>query len=205
MSSKSLPGAFINCPFDPGYEKTHHAIILCVVASGLQPRSALESGTVSRNRMQRIGTALRESAYSIHDLTRAYGDPTFGNLARFNMPFEFGMAFLFTELSPVLGGAHEWLGLILDRHPRAEFISDLAGYDLVSYDGRPESVIGPVLSWLSTRPEVSLPPTITPTALAGLLPELDTLIEAETLIWHNHLPWDRRVNVVRDLVASRLA
>ena len=204
MSEDSLTGVFINCPFDPGYEKTHHAIVLCVVACGFQTRSALESGTVSRIRMQRIGTALRESAYSIHDLTRAYGNPAFGNLARFNMPFEFGMAFLFTEVASTLGGAHEWLGLVPDSHPRAEFLSDLAGYDLESYDGKPESVIAPVLSWLSTRPEVSLPPEIKPSVLAGLLPELDTLIEAETLAWHNHLPWDLRVKVVRDLVASRL-
>lgn len=204
MTEKSLSSVFINCPFDAGHERCHHAIILCVVACGMQPRSALESGTVSKSRMQRIGSALRESAYSIHDLTRAHGDPSHDNLARFNMPFEFGMAFLLTEVASTLGGSHEWLGLIPDMHPRAEFISDLAGYDLESYDGQPESVIGPVLSWLSTRPEVSLPPTITPTVLAGLLPELEALIEAANLTWHNHLPWHLRVNVIRDLVASRL-
>jgi hypothetical protein len=50
-----------------------------------------------------------------------------------------------------------------------------------------------------------LPPSITPSELAGLLPELDILIEAQNLLWHNHLPWNLRVNVIRDLVASRLA
>src|SRR5438132_807305 len=136
MNGRPPAGVFINCPFDAGYVKTHDALVLCVVASGLQPRSALESGTVSTNRMQRICIALQESTYSIHDLTRAHGDPAFDNLARFNMPFEFGMAFLFAEVAAHLGGAHEWLGLVPDSYPRAEFLSDLAGYDLESYDGR---------------------------------------------------------------------
>jgi hypothetical protein len=204
MTEKALPSVFINCPFDAGHEKCHNAIILCATASGMQPRSALETGTVSVSRMQRIGAAMRDSKYSIHDLTKAYGEPTQDNLARFNMPFEFGMAFLLTNVAPDLGGTHEWLGLVPGNHPRAEFISDLAGYDLESYDGKPESVIAPVLSWLSTRSEVSLPPSITPKVLAGFLPELETLIEAQKQEWRGHLTWNSRVSVIRDLVASRL-
>jgi hypothetical protein len=120
------------------------------------------------------------------------------------MPFEFGMAFLFREVAVLLGGNHDWLGLVPDTHPRAEFISDLAGYDLAAHDGTPPSVIGAVLPWLYTRPDVSLPPTVTPTVLADLLPELESLIEAEALSWRDNLPWSRLVNIVRDLVASRL-
>jgi hypothetical protein len=147
---------------------------------------------------------MHESAYSIHDLTRAHGDPSFGNLARFNMPFEFGMAFLLNELASSLGRAHEWLALVPDTTPRAEFMSDLAGYDLESHNGAATSVIAPVLAWLSTRPGVSLPPGVTPDALAKLLPELEDLIEAGNLAWHSRLPWNQLVSIIRDLVASRL-
>jgi hypothetical protein len=204
MSTDPPIGVFINCPFDSAYEACHHAIVLCVVTCGLEPRSALESGATAVHRMQRICTALRGSTYSIHDLTRAYGDPAFRNLARFNMPFEFGMAFLFTEVAAPLGDSHEWLALVPDTNPRAEFLSDLAGYDLEPCDGTAESVIAPILAWLSTRPDVSLPPGVTPTVLADLLPELETLIEAGNLAWHGHLPWTQLVKIVRDLVASRL-
>lgn len=202
----SPAGVFINCPFDNAYRECHHAIMLCVVACGLEPRSALESGTVAAPRMKRISSALRESKLSIHDLTRAHGDPTLANLARFNMPFEFGMAYLLAEAAADLGVDHDWLALLPTAHPYGEFISDLAGYDLDVHDGTPASVIPPVLAWLSSRPGVGpLPASVNPAALITLLSELDSLVAAQELIWGDHLPWQVRVRVIRDLVASRLA
>lgn len=200
MNGADVPGVFVNCPFDQGYQQCHHAILLCVVACGLEPRSALETGSASTPRMKRISIALQESSYSIHDLTRAHGDPTSSNLARFNMPFEFGMAFLFAD-----GGGHDWLALLPAAHPHGEFISDLAGYDLDVHDGTPEALIPPVLAWLSSRPSVEpLPPSVNPRALIELLPDLAAHIAAQELVWGQYLPWQLRVQVIRDLVASRL-
>jgi len=178
------PGVFINCPFDDAYQPSHDAIVLTVVACGLEPRSALESGTTSAPRMRRIYEALAGSRYSIHDLSRPYGDPAHGNLARFNMPFEFGMAFLLTEICTNMDQKHDWLGLVLEAHRHGEYLSDLAGHDLETHQGTPETLIAPVLGWLSTRPDVpSLPPTVDPAALIELLPELDALLAAERLRW----------------------
>jgi len=155
--------------------------------------------------MKRISEALYDSSYSIHDLTRAHGDPATGNLARFNMPFEFGMAFLLAEIASTLGIGHDWIALLPDSHPYGEFISDLAGYDLESHDGTPNSVIPPVLAWLSTRPGVPpLPPAVSPAALIALMPEFERLVESEDLKWAGSLPWARIIGIARDLVASRL-
>ncbi len=155
-------------------------------------------------RIARIGDALRGSSYSIHDLTRAYGDPS-TSLARFNMPFEFGMAFFFTQIAEDLSAQHDWLALLPEAHPHGEFISDLAGYDLETHNGTPERVIPPVLAWLATRPgEPPLPPYVTPARIASLVPEFELLLDAERKKWGGKLPWPNLVETARDLVASRL-
>lgn len=206
MANGLLRGVFINCPFDHDYHSCHLALILTVVACGLEPRSALETGTASLPRMERITRALCESTYSIHDLTRAYGDPDVDNLARFNMPFELGMAFLFAKkMAPLLDVEHEWFVLLPNAHPYGEFISDLAGYDLAAYDGTSEGLIPHVLGWLATRPSLPpIPPNVTPSELAALMPTFERIVEAQIRLWGGHLPWTRLVKLARDLVASRL-
>jgi len=147
---------------------------------------------------------MRDSKYSVHDLTRVYGDPGTA-LARFNMPFEFGMAFFFSHVAPDVGVEHDWLVLVPEAHPHGEFISDLAGYDLEVHDGTPESIIPPVLAWLATRPdEPAIPPYVHPSALVALMPEFETLLEAEQKKWSGKLSWSSRIEIARDLVASRL-
>lgn len=201
-----MTAVFINCPFDPAYQASHDAIVLTVAACGLEPRGALETGTTSRPRMRRIFEALQASAFSVHDLSRPYGDPSHENLARFNMPFEFGMAYFLAEISSSLGREHDWLCLVLDAHRHAEYLSDLAGHDLEMHDGTPPAIVPPLLSWLSTRPGVpAIPSTLDPAALIRLLPELDGLLAAERGRWGGRLSWERQVAVSRDLVAARIA
>ena len=201
----SPEGVFINCPFDSVHLPVHHAIVTTTVACGFEPRSALESASAAKPRMQRISEALRSSRYSVHDLTRACGDPAHNNLARFNMPFEFGMAFLHTETSGGVGVRHDWLGLVPASHRHAEFISDLAGYDLEPYDGTAEAVIPPLLGWLLTRPTTPpAPRNLNPSALIRLLPEVQAVIEAASLDWGGRLPWLHLVSAIRDLLAAKL-
>jgi hypothetical protein len=198
-------GVFINCPFDDVHRPVHHAIIAAVVACGFEPRSALEAVSPAVPRMHRIVKSLTESRYSVHDLTRAYGEPDRSNLARFNMPFEFGMAFLRAETTGGVGTEHDWLGLVPAAHRHAEFLSDLAGYDLSEYDGTPAGVLPPMLAWLFQRSTAEVPSKLNPSTLADLLPELEALVATQVLRWGQHLPWVRRVAVVRDLVTSRLS
>jgi hypothetical protein len=82
---------FINCPFDLDYAPLFDAIVFATVCCGFVPRCALESGTVSEPRVNRIIRALSNCKYSIHDLSRCTGEGS-ENFARFNMPLELGMA-----------------------------------------------------------------------------------------------------------------
>lgn len=198
-------GVFINCPFDDAHRPVHHAIIASVVACGFEPRSALETVSPAVPRMQRIVKSLTESRYSVHDLTRVYGDPGQSNLARFNMPFEFGMAFLHGESTVGVGKKHDWLGLVPAAHRHAEFLSDLAGYDLQDYDGTPAGVLPPMMAWLIQRATIALPSGLNPSSLGGLLPDLEALVATERLHWGRHLPWVRLVSTIRDLVSARLS
>jgi len=150
---------FINCPFDDDYEPLRDALLLAVVSCGFTPRSALESGRASIARMDRIFQALYSSGYSIHDLSRCRGEGT-EVLARFNMPLELGIAmsrrYRSDQASP-----HDWLVLVPTTAPYAQFVSDLAGFDLPRYDGTEQSLIQQVMSWLMIHPEAlpGLPPT----------------------------------------------
>ena len=76
---------FINCPYDPGFVDLFHSIVFTVVAHGFVPRSAKESEASADPRIDRIASALAESKYSIHDLSRFTGEGV-DNFARFNMP-----------------------------------------------------------------------------------------------------------------------
>ncbi|HVR99441.1 MAG TPA: hypothetical protein VMW27_22655, partial [Thermoanaerobaculia bacterium] len=73
---------FINCPFDDDFAPLLEAILFATVCCGFTPRTALDSGTVSESRMERILKAMFSSKYSIHDLSRCRGEGEEG-LARF--------------------------------------------------------------------------------------------------------------------------
>lgn len=175
---------FINCPFDAEYAALFDAIVFATVSCGFMPRSALESGTVSEPRLERITRAIFNSKYSIHDLSRCRGEGD-ENFARFNMPLELGMAMARRLMDPSEG--HDWLVLVPRGHLYARFISDLAAYDPAVYDGSAESVVAVVMAWLSTRKNaVSL---VTPAEVLSRL----ALFRSEKLkleaAWAGNTPW----------------
>ena len=77
---------FLNVPFDSGYEKLFVALIATIVAARLTPRCAVEVSDRGEGRRRRIIELIQSCPLSIHDLSRA------GQPARFNMPFELGIA-----------------------------------------------------------------------------------------------------------------
>ena len=141
---------FINCPYDAEYEPLFDALLFSGVCCGFLPRNATGSANVSVARMDRIFEAIFGSRYSIHDLSRCQGEGE-QLLARFNMPLELGIAMARRQVEAHSPRCHDWLVLVPEDAPYARFISDLAGFDLVRYDGRPESLIRKVVSWLYTR------------------------------------------------------
>lgn len=82
---------FVNCPYDDDFRPLFDAVIFSTLCCGFIPRCAVETGSTSLSRMDRIFDAMRSSKYSIHDLSRCRREGE-ANLARFNMPLELGMA-----------------------------------------------------------------------------------------------------------------
>lgn len=118
--AKSTGGnnVFLNVPFDSGYEKLFVALIATIVAARLVPRCAVEVSERGEGRRKRIIELIRGCPLSIHDLSRA------GLPARFNMPFELGIA----EALQHQGG-HQFIVLESKAHRLERTLSDLKGVD----------------------------------------------------------------------------
>jgi hypothetical protein len=146
---------FINCPFDPQYAPLLQAILFCVVYLGFLPRIASENSDSAQVRLQKISALIKDSKYSIHDLSRSQAHEA-GEYYRLNMPFELGMDYGCREF----GNARQ-MGkrlLILEEKQRAyqAALSDLAGCDAKYHNADFESAIRQVRNWLVAN--ASAPP-----------------------------------------------
>lgn len=178
---------FINCPYDSEYEIYLDAIFFTVIACGFIPRSAKESGKASVTRMERILHAMYTSTYSIHDLSRYQGSGE-ALLARFNMPFELGLAISKRYLGKK-NSMHDWLVIVPEGAPYTQFISDLAGYDLQRYGDNVDALIRSVFTWLMTQPGAHPWPNPAP-VVDKFKSYLDRKRELQK-DWGNDVPWQR--------------
>jgi hypothetical protein len=80
---------FINCPFDDEYRPILNAKLFTLIYLGFEPRisQTVSSGNI---RIDQIQQHIRESEYSIHDLSRSKALKV-DELPRFNMPYELGL------------------------------------------------------------------------------------------------------------------
>jgi hypothetical protein len=178
---------FINCPFDDPFEPLFHAIVLTVAALGFIPRSARETEGQADPRIVRVARGLKESKYSIHDLSRFQGEGA-ENLARFNMPLELGIALgirFFREGSQL---EHNWVALVPEHFVHQRFISDISGYDPADHDEKPATVIRRVAAWLSLQPDFS-PPTPTAKAILDSYPGFCDSLQAAKIDALGTLTW----------------
>jgi hypothetical protein len=108
---------FINCPYDPAFQVFLVAYIVAISAHGLRPRAACEFAGV--HRLEKIVRMISECQASLHDFSR------FGN--RFNVPFEFGIAFGRYWAEP---RRHICFGFSTSQRKIGKALSDLWGVDL---------------------------------------------------------------------------
>jgi hypothetical protein len=187
---------FINCPFDDDYLPLFDAIVFATLTSGYVPRCALESGSVSIARMDRIFDALNGSNYSIHDLSRCRGEGS-ANLARFNMPLEFGIAFDRSYVRTNGRRPHDWLVLLPQDHFYKAVISDLNGYDVPTHTGTVKSVIVRVVAWLAMRQPHKQPPVESPGRVLEHFPKFAEAMRALRDEWDGQPPWIRVLETAR--------
>lgn len=144
--SKSI---FINCPFDNSYRRMLHPIIFTCLYCKLVPQLSelSDSGT---QRIRNIITIIKNSKYSIHDLSRMKSKKV-NELSRFNMPFELGIDIGIRSNATDKLKAKKCLIIDVERYRYQEALSDISGNDIASYRKRNqiENVIKVIRDWFT--------------------------------------------------------
>jgi hypothetical protein len=141
---------FINCPFDEKYVSLLRPLIFTILYLGLNPRIALERKDSSETRISKIISLIKESKYSIHDLSRLKAKKK-GEYFRLNMPFELGLDVGCKEFKP-----RKWKDkklLILEEEPYRyqAAISDLSNSDIAVHRNEPEVLVEEIRNWFSSE------------------------------------------------------
>lgn len=137
---------FINCPFDKPYLDLLRPLLFTLVYLGYSPRIASERSDSAENRVDKICSLVRESKYSIHDLSRLRASEV-GELYRMNMPFELGIEYGCRQFGPSPFNEKRCLVLEKDQHEFRKAISDLSGIDIKNHDDKPEEMVRAVRNW----------------------------------------------------------
>lgn len=137
---------FINCPFDVDYQTLLHPLLFTVCYLGFTPRIALERCDAGELRLPRIIRLIRESRYSIHDLSRVRAASS-GEFYRLNMPFELGIEYGCRLFGPP--PLDQKRSLILEREPYhyVHAMSDLGGVDARCHQANGEELVRGVRNW----------------------------------------------------------
>ncbi len=143
---------FVNCPFDNDYLPFLHAMVFSIHDCGFVARLAVEDTGASEMRIDKITRIIRESCYSVHDISRVEGAGP-SNLPRFNMPFEAGLAMGATRFeSPPLGRLRrDFLLLDAQRYRDKQTLGDLAGQDSKSHENDPQKMVSAVRGFLAAK------------------------------------------------------
>jgi hypothetical protein len=134
---------FVNCPFDDEYAPLLEAALFCTVYLGFVPRLANEQLESGENRLDKIVRMIRGSMYSIHDLSRCRARQV-GEAFRMNMPFEYGIDVGLRRSGVERLRAKKFLIFEHQQYELKTTLSDIAGQDVASHDGRYERVIAKV-------------------------------------------------------------
>ncbi len=142
---------FINCPFDNTYFPLLKAVLFTVIYLDLNPliSETSDSGEV---RLSKITDLMKNSKYSIHDLSRMERLKK-GGLPRFNMPFECGIDFGIKHSNEALFGEKRFLILEKERFRYQRVISDISGNDISAHGNKPEKVVKSIRNWFNLNIE----------------------------------------------------
>jgi hypothetical protein len=177
-----------------------HAAVLTIAALSFTPRCARETEGESDPRIDRIARGLRESKYSIHDLSRFQGEGP-DNISRFNMPLELGMALSLRYQGKVSGISHNWVALVPVGFVHQRFISDLAGFDPPPHEQTPASVIRAIAGWLMIQPDFA-PPAPSPRKILAAYPQMRDLLEQAKNDALGHLTWPMIVKSAEQVISE---
>ena len=134
---------FINVPFDAAYEPLFITLVGVITFLDYTPHCVLEVRETGEGRLQRIYELMRSCRISVHDMSRI------GAPARFNMPFELGLA-----CSLKLEHPQQYEVLVFDSKPYRmdRRLSDYKGRDLYIHYGTRQGMIAALLNAFQAPP-----------------------------------------------------
>ena len=134
---------FLNVPFDNAYEPLFIALIAALTSIGRAPRCVLEIPEQGQGRLSRIIKHMESCTVSIHDLSRV------GVPARFNMPFELGLAYAIRNFTSPRSPYH-FIIMESVSHRLEQTLSDISGHDPYIHSSKPLVIIACILDALGT-------------------------------------------------------
>lgn len=147
---------FINCPFDPEYKPLLRALIFTILYLNLEPQISKTTSS-GKSRIQEIMKLIRESKYSIHDISRCEPLKT-GELPRFNMPYEMGLDIGCCEYGGKKLKTKLCLILEKEKYRYHAVISDIGGQDTKDHNNEPKQLIEKVREWFYDILDANIPP-----------------------------------------------
>lgn len=135
----------LNVPYDSAFQPLYLAYIVGLVEFGLNPVAtvAVPGG---KGRLAKIQRLIRESQYSVHDLSRVEVSVSRPVTPRFNMPFELGLAVAWAEDHP---SEHIYFAFEAKLRRGAKSLSDLAQTDFYIHGNSPKGVMRELCSAFS--------------------------------------------------------
>lgn len=137
---------FINCPFDREYYSLLRPLLFTIIYLGFNPRIASERSDSGENRVDKIRELIRESKYSLHDLSRLRSKRA-KEFYRLNMPFELGMDYGARMFGAASMGSKKCLILERNLHDYRAALSDLSGVDIKPHHNEPDEIVRAVRDW----------------------------------------------------------
>lgn len=137
---------FVNCPFDPAYVGLLRPLLFTILYLGYIPRIASERLDSGEPRIDKIAELIRQSAFSIHDLSRIESSDK-EELYRLNMAFELGVDFGCRAFAEGDTKTKKFLILEKERYRYQKALSDLSGSDIKNHNDEPENLVREVRNW----------------------------------------------------------
>lgn len=148
VPASAARSVFVNCPFDADYLPLLHALLFTIHDCGFIARLAVEDAGGAEMRIEKIVRLIRESQYSIHDISRVeLSGPS--KLPRFNMPFEAGVAFGAVRFDGAAG--RDLLMLEAEAYRDQRTLSDLAGQDTQCHGNDARKLVAAVRTFLARK------------------------------------------------------
>lgn len=138
---------FINCPFDSDFKKILHPMLFTIIYHGLKPRIATESIDSGVQRISKIIELIKDSKWSIHDLSRVKAT-TAGEIFRLNMPYELGIDVGCRRFGSGKLASKQYLVTASEHYEYQKALSDIAGTDIAVHGDDSLQAVRVVRQWI---------------------------------------------------------